>query len=419
MKKTIDNIPIPLFDTLENLSDPFQIQRMNVAKFYPDTKLPADAEMDYRYSCSFLYSYRGSQATFNSYRRELERLLQWCWLIQRKNLRELKRQDIETFMGFCQNPPKPWIGMKQVARYIDKGGERIPNPEWHLFVASTSKKDHREGKVADTKNYLLSPSALQAIFSILGSFFNYLQQEEYAAINPVAQIRQKSKFIRKQQGQRPIRRLSELQWAYVIETAELMAKENPPLYERTLFIMNALFGMYLRISELSASPRWTPQMGHFYRDLEDNWWFKTVGKGNKERDISVSDAMLNALKRYRLSLGFSALPSPGETVPLIPKLLGKGPVANTRHIRKIVQDCFDRSVERLKSDTFSQEAEMLMSATVHWLRHTGISEDVKHRPREHVRDDAGHSTSMITDRYIDVEKRARHTSARKKTIKPA
>ena len=60
---------------------------------------------------------------------------------------------------------------------------------------------------------------------------------------------------------------------------------------------------------------------------------------------------------------------------------------------------------------------MLLSATVHWLRHTGISEDVKIRPREHVRDDAGHSSSAITDRYIDIETRARHASAKKKPIK--
>lgn len=60
---------------------------------------------------------------------------------------------------------------------------------------------------------------------------------------------------------------------------------------------------------------------------------------------------------------------------------------------------------------------MIMAATVHWLRHTGISEDVKIRPREHVRDDAGHSLSAITDKYIDIELRARHASAKKKPIK--
>jgi hypothetical protein len=63
-----------------------------------------------------------------------------------------------------------------------------------------------------------------------------------------------------------------------------------------------------------------------------------------------------------------------------------------------------------------EEAERLSAATVHWLRHTGISEDVKHRPREHVRDDAGHGSSAITDRYIDVERAERHASARHKKI---
>ena len=64
----------------------------------------------------------------------------------------------------------------------------------------------------------------------------------------------------------------------------------------------------------------------------------------------------------------------------------------------------------------SKEAESLRVATVHWLRHTGISEDVKTRPREHVRDDAGHSSSAITDRYIDVELKARAKSAKNKNL---
>ncbi len=55
-------------------------------------------------------------------------------------------------------------------------------------------------------------------------------------------------------------------------------------------------------------------------------------------------------------------------------------------------------------------------ATVHWLRHTGISDDVKRRPREHVRDDAGHSSGAITDKYIDVELSARAKSAKAKLI---
>lgn len=74
--------------------------------------------------------------------------------------------------------------------------------------------------------------------------------------------------------------------------------------------------------------------------------------------------------------------------------------------------------KKIIEDGLQEEAEQLRAASVHWLRHTGISEDVKRRPREHVRDDAGHGSSAITDKYIDDERRARHASGKKKRIKP-
>jgi site-specific recombinase XerC len=57
------------------------------------------------------------------------------------------------------------------------------------------------------------------------------------------------------------------------------------------------------------------------------------------------------------------------------------------------------------------------TVTVHWLRHTGISEDVRSRPREHVRDDAGHASMATTDRYIESDQRERHYSGKKKPVK--
>ncbi|MBS0359075.1 MAG: site-specific integrase [Proteobacteria bacterium] len=414
-KATTQSIsPIPIFDTLEQLHG----NRIELA--LPDQlkSVSPKFQKDYQLAQTFLYSYRGSPATFNSYRRDIERLLQWTWFFKETALNQLKREDIEEFIDFCQKPPKTWLGLKNTPRFLEFEGERMPNPEWRPFVVTVTKKEYKDGKEADIKDYQLTQSALQSIFAILSSFFNFLIQEDYAEINPVAQMRQKSKYLRKQQHKQIIRRLTELQWGYVIETAELLADKNPAEHERTLFIMQSLFAMYLRISELSASPRWTPQMGDFTKDTDGHWWFTTVGKGNKERMISVSDDMLEALKRYRRALGFSPLPAPGDTTPLIMKNKGLGAITSTRMVRKIVQFCFDQSIHRLREDGFHEEAESLMSATVHWLRHTGISEDVKHRPREHVRDDAGHSSSAITDRYIDVEMRARHASARKKKIKP-
>lgn len=396
--------PIPLFDTLENLAQRTMIELC-------DSQLN-----DYEHSIAFLKSYKGSQGTFNSYRREVERLLHWSWHIAKKSVIELRRADIENYISFCQSPPIEWIGVKKTPRFIIKDGIRIANPEWRPFVATISKAAHRKGQKPDAKNYELSSTAIKDIFSILSSFYNFLIQEDYTEVNPILHVRQKSNYVRKTQGKPKIRRLSELQWEYVIETAEKIAEKDNN-HHRTLFIMTALYAMYLRISELAASVRWVPKMCDFYRDHDGLWWFTTVGKGNKERQISVSDAMLSALKKYRRSLGLTPLPSPADKTPLLSKHKGKGAITSTTYIRKIVQYCFDRAIGRLQEDRFNEDADALLEATVHWLRHTGISEDVKRRPREHVREDAGHSSGAITDRYIDIELRARHASAKNKPLK--
>ena len=39
-------------------------------------------------------------------------------------------------------------------------------------------------------------------------------------------------------------------------------------------------------------------IGAFFKGNEDYWWFKTVGKGNKARQIAMNDAMLSVLKHY-------------------------------------------------------------------------------------------------------------------------
>lgn len=82
----------------------------------------------------------------------------------------------------------------------------------------------------------------------------------------------------------------------------------------------------------------------------------------------------------------------------------------------MVQLCFNRSVERMNEEGFNEEAEALKSATVHWLRNTGISNDVKFRPREHVIDDLDIARA-ITDKYIDVDLKERYLSAKNKKIK--
>lgn len=400
-------IPLPILDTLESLDN-------NTTKIAPlkFAKNDLDAAID------FLKQYSNNQATFASYRREIERILQWAWLIANKSILEMKRQDIQDYIEFCLNPPKSWISTKRVARFIERGGIRTANTRWRPFVATVGKHDFKKGEKPDKNNHHLSQKAIREIFTILSSFYNYLVLEEKISNNPVALIRQKSKYLQKRQQQAPVMRLTDTQWQACLETVKEIAAENPDKHERTLFMISCLYLLYLRISELVENDRWTPMMNHFYQDSSDLWWFKVVGKGNKLRNIAVSDDMLSALKRYREKMNLTPLPSSNEKTVLLSKEKGKGAMTDTRHIRRLIQYCFDQTVNKLREKKFLAEADAMESATVHWLRHTGISDDInkRGRPVAHVRDDAGHSSSATTDRYNDIEMRERHQSARNKKL---
>ncbi len=404
MKKLI---PYPLIDTVEPTQIPIHLNSLENYTI-----------RDFETVCQFLRLYNGNQATFLNYRKEIERLLHWSWLVTKKSILELRREDVENYIKFCQKPLKSWIGLKTVARFITKDNKKLPNPEWRPFVTTISKSEITKGKKPNKDDYSLSQKSIKTTFVILGSFYTHLINENILEINPVLQIRQKSKFFRKQQTTSTIPCLSESQWKCLINTTYKMAELNPDRYQRTLFIITAMYLMYLRISELIASDRWIPVMGHFHKDGNNNWWFTTVGKGNKERQITVSDSMIDALKKWRKHLGLSLLPSPNETYPLIPKSKGQGAVSSIRMIRQLIQECFDETTKELFQNGEKEDASIMSEATVHWLRHTGISDDINKRGRPiiHVRDDAGHASIATTDKYNNSTLKERHFSGKKKKI---
>lgn len=412
--------PIPLFDTQASVEALYHAMQEDgkaalttwLSHCFATTPLPPYAIDNYQVALQFLYSYRGSADTFNSYRRELEKFLQWSWFIHHASITSHKRLDIEAFIEFCIKPYKRWMGVKMVSRFLPKDGGKAPNPQWRPFVVKVSKKDFQAGRTPEKANYQLSQKGLRVLFAILSSFYQFMIQEGLTESNPVAHIRQKSKFLQTQATAPMIRRLSDTQWRTVMDQAQALAKQSGE-HQRTLFVMQALYHMYLRISELTARKAHTPTMGDFFRDHDNNWWFKVFGKGKKTRQIAVGTVMLDALKQWREHLGLSPLPSPDDTTPLIPNQRDGQPITSSRSIANWVQGCFDQAIDTLAL-TESEEATLLRTATAHWLRHTGISDDVKIRPREHVRDDAGHSSGAITDRYIDVELQERAKSAQRK-----
>lgn len=404
--------PQPIFDTLDNIEATYAC----IQTYLTATNIPA-ASVERNQCVEFLKSYANSKDTFTSYRREVERLLHWTWLIAKKSLKEITRNDIRDYLQFIASPPKNWVATKIVDRFVEMpGGSREANPNWRPFVVKVSKIARRYGKEPDKANYQLSNKSMEAIFAVLSSMFTYLQQEEYLDINPIALIRQKKGYIQRQQTKKVTRKLSRIQWSFVINTCEEMAAEDTQ-HERTLFLMSAFYLLGLRISELAFTKSRIATMGNFAPDKRGLWWYTTIGKGNKIRDVAVPDELLIALKRYREFLNLPALPHREEETPLFPKFKGRQGLG-TRQIRNLVQLVFDKAIEKLQAVGKQDEAEDLATATVHWLRHTAISSEVEYRPREHIRDDVGHENPATMDKYIDTDRVARHKSAKSKTLKP-
>ena len=414
MKTSVQH-PLALFDTLDYLSQSIApcvqslLATLTVTQREQITK-------EYSLSREFLLSYAGSLDTFNAYRREVERLLHWTWWHQHKTLFILDRNDIRQYLEFNDNPPMAWRGQKIVSRFLNRSGQRVHNTEWRPYVCKISKAQRLHGSSVDKQHYQLSNKSRQALLATLSSFFSYLQQEEYLTVNPISLLRQKNRYLQRTQQHRITRKLSRTQWLYVINTAEDLAQQNIK-HERTLFLMSAFYLLGLRISELAETPGRIPKMSDFSPDKHDRWWFSTVGKGNKLREVAVPDAMLTALKRYRSVLNLPPLPHRSEETPLLHKQRGQGGLG-PRQIRNLVQYCFDHAIYRLQQDQQQDAAYDLSAATVHWLRHTAISADIEHRPREHVRDDVGHGSAATTEQYIDADLDARYQSAKSKPLKP-
>jgi len=120
--------PSPIIDNLDHIGNPFRQTRFSAAA-YLDWPI-AGADRDLEYTLKFLYSYNGSTATFSSYRREIERLLQWAWLIEKASGMTLQREQIEEFIRFCLKPPAAWIGIKNVSRFTLRDGVRVANEAW-------------------------------------------------------------------------------------------------------------------------------------------------------------------------------------------------------------------------------------------------------------------------------------------------
>lgn len=104
-----------------------------------------------------------------------------------------------------------WIETENVAQFKTKNSKIVANEDWRPFVATVSKTDFRAEKEASVRDFVFSQNAIKVIFTALASFYGYLYEEDLTDFNPVALIRQKSKFVRKDQNRAIVRFISNIE----------------------------------------------------------------------------------------------------------------------------------------------------------------------------------------------------------------
>ncbi len=406
--------PTPLYPTHIELRDMSLSDYPQLNEVF--TEQPEWWRVHWDWGKSFLeYTGRNkSEHTYVRFRNEIERFLLWSFFIKEKPIDDFRKTDSLEYADFCWRPPITWIGTSSLDRFILDGGYFKSNDHWRPYKMQAPKS--QQTKAIDKKKYRPSQQTLISSFTAVIAFYKYLMGEELCYGNP-AQIAKKDcrHFITDSQV-KEAKRLTESQWQYVLDTAVEMADKNVN-YERNLFVIASLKTLFLRISELSERPNWSPTMGHFWQDDDENWWLKIYGKGRKLRDTTVPSDFMPFLERYRLARNLSRLPYSGDNTVLVEKIRGQGGMSS-RHLRRLVQDVFDHAYKKMKIYEGENKAMKLKEASTHWLRHTGASMEIERgRALKDLSEDLGHASMATTDTvYVQTENKKRAESGKKRKV---
>lgn len=406
----------PLFDTADRLNEMSDVDTYRTLHTFLSSNSAITNE-HYAVALEFLEKYKTVKGTFTSFRSEIQRFLLYLWVVKQRSLATIDEGLLTDYLSFIRKPKKTWIAQGNHAAFTDSSDGRSANPKWRPFV------QRKPG------TYQLASSSLAAGWSALNAFLKHLVRRKILPTNPIADL-PKHHRVGIQVSDKPSgkeRRLTDEQWAYVLEYI-LAETETNPTAERDLFILVTLKALFLRVSELAP---WcdtrgngrVPVFGHFKTEQEQGEWVWTLevfGKGAKFRTVSVPDQYLPFLKRYRVYRNLSPLPSPNEQIPLVAGV--NGDPIGVRQISRLLSNALQRAAARMKSEGDARGAERLASiaTSTHFMRHLGASQALEGGDREMLRfisEELGHRSPAFTDTiYIGSDVSRRRIAAKKRRV---
>ena len=317
-----------------------------------------------------------SKNTYQSYRKEVERLYLWA-VEQGKALSDLTLEDMERYKQFLSNP--------------------IPADKWQ---GPAKARTHNDWKPFTGP---LSGASAQLSLTILKTAFSFFTNVGYLKYNPLHMLFTKN-MTTTHSDNKVSRYLEQDVWQYFWDFIKKYPQENKKekqAYHRRVFLFSMLYLLAPRISEVANHT-----MGSFIEE-RGKWWWQVTGKGNKTAKVPVPSAMMQALKTYRESLGLAPFPFPDDKTPLITRLNSDKSIT-VKMIHLIVKQTLADAAAALK-DTAPAMKEKLLSASTHWFRHTSITHQADRGVDiRHLKATARHSSIVTTQGYLHEEAEAWH-----------
>ena len=326
-----------------------------------------------------------SQETYNGFRTILERFL--LFLMKEQLTPDAVRTGhVTDFVEFCQNPESDWVMTRRAHRF---DGDGHVEENWRPFFGYEGKRPSDPKK---TKGF--SQAALRRQFSFIKQWYEDLVDEGLVSRNPVVAATKESGYLTRGTEEVVPNSFTKDEWVKIFQALVDAANEDPA-WERSLFVLLLMKSCYLRVSDLCARPHFDPMMSHIYQ-YKSYWFLKVMSKGLKTRSVSIPDALLEYVERYRQTRGLDGLPTPNERHPLISKDKGMGGVGK-RQMDRIIKSAFKQISERLKHED-THLSKKVEEATTHILRHTGASIDAFWRPLPELAEELGHADPGTTGR---------------------
>lgn len=304
----------------------------------------------------------GSTETAKTYLREARRFLIW---LQRERelacLADLKVIDCKAYMEFLADIPAPYLS-------DPKSRAKPGTPGWAPFRGQLDKSSRQQSIV------------------IIASMYSWLASGAYLPRNPWA-IVNKNVVTKRATKQPTSKAISEPHLDFILDYID----SCPPSPDRARikFIFRFLESVGLRSNELISAK---------IKDLSlraNGWFLRVEGKGDKVRDVSISNQAMVALQEYLASRRLPSVEYADGDIPLVAHNRDpKRPIgypALYAHVKQWLQ-------EALASPGLNtRELELLAGASTHWLRHTFGTRSVERGvPHDVIQAQMGHASIKTT-----------------------